>query len=178
VIDEQTSRAYELSARADMLAQRGELEQARALMSEAARLDGTYSVRAELLGVADPRPVKVASSVRKLLRPFLLEAGFQCNPLGLANGDGIFERVRGTVTHSLLIGRHKLGGRLRVNAARYSDPSAVSYFDWRVTGIRTASLAYRTQRELEAVCGRWTQVLTQWVFPWLETGTDPGAPPR
>ena len=87
MIDEQTSRAYELSARADMLAQRGELEQARALMSEAARLDGTYSVRAELLGVADPRPVKVASSVRKLLRPFLLEAGFQCNPLGLANGD-------------------------------------------------------------------------------------------
>lgn len=52
IIDEQKHKAYVLSVEADMARAQGDLEQARSLMSQAAALDATYSIRAEWMGMA------------------------------------------------------------------------------------------------------------------------------
>ena len=168
-VNEVATRAYELSVRADRLLDQGDLAQAKTLMTEAAMIDGTYAVRAELLGVPDTRRVRVNPAVKKLVVPFLTDAGFLQNPLGLAYGDRIFERSRSSNTHFLFISRTKFRQVLGTLAGRYSNPSDVVYFDWRLTNVQSGALAYRTQREVEAVCTRLTELLAQWVFPWLDS---------
>jgi hypothetical protein len=51
---------------------------------------------------------------------------------------------------------------------KYQDPSKVEYFDWHTIGMRSGTLAYKTQEELEAVCERWCNLITLHVIPWFD----------
>jgi len=172
-IDEKKLRSYELSVYADKAAAAGELERARSLMREAAELNAVYSIRAAYVGVEDQRRVRLTPSIRRLLLPCILEAGFLPDPPGRWKETSTIQRHRAGYTHSLSLGRVKFGGRLAVLVARWADPSSVSYFDWHRLNMREGALAYRTQTEVEAVCVKWREILKTAVFPWFDSGIYP-----
>ena len=169
-IDERKSRAYELSVYADKAVAGGDIARARDLMAQAAELDGTYAVRAALVGSVDQRKVRLAPTIRRLLLPGIFAAGFSTHPEGPWKEGVYLERQRGDFTHSLLIGRSKFGGRLGVDAVRRTGPADVQRFDWHRLNMRSGDLAFRTQEEVEAVCIRWREIIELEVVPWLETG--------
>jgi hypothetical protein len=147
---------------ADKALAHGDLERARSLMSQAAALDSTYAVRAELIGTADSRAIRVAATVRRILVPFLVSQGFS------GESTSSFARERGDVKDLVLVGRDKFGGRLGLMGASTVGGGPAVYFDWRTVGNRTGSLAYSTQGEIEAVCRRWCELLQSHLLPWFE----------
>jgi hypothetical protein len=161
------TRAYELSAKAEAARAAGDVERGQALIRQAAELDRTYSVRAELFGSSDPRRVQVSQSVRRLIVPALEANGFHPSAPGAWREGIYFERRVGAMTHNVLIGRDKFGGRLGLSVSKHADETNVIRFNWSDLGILTGTLSYRTQVELEAVCKRWTELLISNVFPWL-----------
>lgn len=166
-IDQQNLKAYETSVEADKLLAAGRVEDGRRVMAEAAALSAEYSVRAELFGVSDKRRISVTNTVRRKLVPFLTDAGFALQ-FGTEWSEGsVFVRRVGDVEQSIILGRTKFGKRLGVNAARWRDPQKVEHFSWAVAGLRSNALAYSTQRELEAVCGRWRELMTEHLWPWF-----------
>ena len=167
-IDRRHLDAYERSVRADKLVEAGRLQKARRAMAGAAALDGMYSVRAELLGEKDTRRVQVSGTVRRTIVPFLAAAGFDTDDGTRWSEGRILSRRRADVHQSLLIARHKFGQRLGVMTARRRDPSRVESYDWRLVGLRSGSLAYKTQLELEAVCARWCALISSRLWPWFE----------
>jgi hypothetical protein len=166
--DARQIEAYEKSVQAERLAAEGQLDEARELMVAAARLDLTYAVRAEFLGHSDQRKVEVAKTIRRTLVPFLLTAGFGVRGGGSWSEGSFLERkhARGRVD-AVLIGRNKFGHRLGVLGAR-QRPLGVEYFDWRTAGLRSGTLVYTTQHEVEIVCHLWRQLITEHLFPWWE----------
>lgn len=167
-IDEKKSRSYELSVYSDQAAAAGDLERARELMREAASLNATYSVRAAFVGSTDPRKVRLSPTIRKVLLPTILDAGFASVPGGPWKEGVVLERKRGRVTHSLYMGRSRFGGRFGMDVARFTSEADVERFDWHRLNMRDGELAFRTQEEVEAVCARWKEILESEVFPWLD----------
>ena len=169
-IDEKKHRSYVLSVNSDQAAAVGELERAKELMREAAGLNAVYSIRAQYVGLEDKRRIRLGPSIRRLLLPFILEAGFSPDPPGQWKENRFLQRHRAGYTHSLYLGRVKFGGQLAFTAARFSDASSVEYFDWHRLNMREGALAYRTQTEVEAACVRWRDILEDVVFPWFDSG--------
>jgi hypothetical protein len=167
-IDEKKKRSYELSVYSDKAAAAGDIEQARKLMHEAASLNAAYSVRAAFVGSKDPRKVRLSPTVRKVLLPTILGAGFESVPEGPWKEGARLERRRGGVTHQLYMGRSKFGGRFSIDVARFTSAADVECFDWHRLNMRDGDLAFRTQEEVEAVCARWKEILESEVFPWLD----------
>jgi hypothetical protein len=99
-------------------------------MIEAAVLDGRYSVRADFVGHSDERAVRVSATIRKLVIPPLLQAGFCCKEAGSWKRGVFLERTVGNVVHSLLPGVEKFGGSIGILAARVVGEK-VDYFNWR-----------------------------------------------
>lgn len=175
-IDQDGSRAYELSVKSDQAREAGNLALARELMVEAAALDGRYGVRAEFVGQSDTRAPRVASTLRKLLIAPLLQEGFRTrDDAPWKSGMPLERRVAG-VSQSLIPGVDKFGGAIGVMAWREAGGDG-SHFDWSGSSLRSARLNYRTQAELEAVCRRWHRVLTEEVFPWLAHGGQDSVDP-
>jgi hypothetical protein len=168
MVDQQKSEAYERSIQADTLLAQGRLDEARRAMAEAAALDGTYWVRAELIGRPDDRRIRVSSTVRRTLVPFLAAAGFATDEGGPWAEGRQLARSRAGARHVILLGRGKFGHRLGVGAARWRDAAQVEHYDWRAVGSRTGDLAYSTQLELEAVCARWQELIARHLLPWFD----------
>jgi hypothetical protein len=168
-IDQDKLDAYVKSIEADKLLAAGRLEDARLKMGEAAALDGTYFIRAELIGKEDTGRIRVSATVSKLLVPFLLESGFEVQGGGCWREGKFLNRHKSNVHGSLLIGRDKFGCLLCIGAARWRDPARTEHFDWRTVGIRSGCLAYKTQGELEAACARWCELISLHLFPWLDS---------
>ncbi len=167
-INTQAHEAFVKSVEAATMVAEGRLDEARALMAAAAALDLAYAIRAEFIGHSDSRKVAVSKTIRQRLVPFLQEVGFAVRGGGSWSEGNFLERSRADGTaDSVLIGRDKFGHQLGVMAARRRD-AGVEYFDWRTIGIHSRALAYVTQRELEAVCDRWRQLITVHVFPWWD----------
>ena len=174
-IDTLSMQAYERSVAAEKLVAQGRVDEGRELMAAAAKLDLTYSVRAEFIGKVDRRRVEVSRTVRRTLVPFLSAAGFGVKGGGAWSEGEFLERSgEGGVDDAVLIGRSKFGHRLGILAARRYR-SGVEYFDWKGIGLRSGRLAYATQQELEAACGRWQELISMHVFPWWDEagGTRP-----
>lgn len=167
-IDRKKLTGYERSIEADKLLAKGLIDEARIKMAEAADADKTYSVRAELIGRKDTRQIRVSTTVRLILIPFLTEAGFEVAESGKWAEGKFLRRTKDNVINSILIGRVKFGNGLSIMVAQYQDQSKVEYFDWCTIGIRSGTLAYKTQEELEAVCRRWCDLITLYVFPWFD----------
>jgi len=168
--DEAKHDAYVKSVESDNLLAMGRIDEARLKMAEAADLDKAYAVRAVLFGREDVRKIQVSAAVRRILIPFLAKAGFEVTGGGGWSEGKFLNRKINNVDHAILIGRDKFGKRLGVLAARTRDLGKAEYFDWRTVGIRSDSLAYKTQEELEAVCAWWCELLAQHVFPWWNEG--------
>ena len=171
-IDEKKVRSYELSVYSDKAAAQGDLDQAAELMRQAAALNRTYEIRAKFVGSADSRRVRVTATIRRLLLPPILDAGFSTHPDGPWAEGRVLQRTRGPFTHSLLLGRHKFGKSLGVMASRHSVDTGAAHFDWRHLNFRSGQLAYRTQAELESVCMTWLELLQTFVFPWFDAGAE------
>ena len=169
-INDRKLRSYELSIHADKAAAEGNLSRANTLMREAASLNRTYEVRARFVGSADRRRVRVTATIRRLLLPCILDAGFSTHPEGPWAEGRFLQRTRGAFTHTLLLGRHKFGKSLGVMASRHAVDVSVAHFDWRRLNFRSGELAYRTQEELDAVCMTWQKLLQTSVFPWFDAG--------
>jgi len=137
-------------------------------MAEAAGLDGAYAVRAELIGREDARKIQVSATVRKVLIRFLTEAGFAVDGDGGWSEGKFLKRRKNNAGQTVLIGRDKFGCRLGVTAARIPDSGKCEYFNLRTIGIRSDSLACKTQLELEAMCARWCELVERHVFPWWD----------
>jgi hypothetical protein len=167
-IDQKKHDAYVKSIEADKLLAMGRITEARRKMEEAAALDTTYAVRAEYIGREDTRKIRVSATVRKILVPFLAQAGFEVSDGGYWAEGKELSRENANTHHTILIGRGKFGHRLSILAARSGDAISPEIFDWRTVGIRSECLAYTTQEELEAVCLRWCDLLTLHVFPWFD----------
>ncbi len=167
-IDHKKLAGYEKSIEADKLLAKGLIDEARIMMTDAASADKTYSVRAELIGRQDSRKIRVSTTVRQIIIPFLTEAGFNVTEGGKWAEGKFLRRTKDNVINSILIGRDKFGNRLGIMVAQYQDQSKVEYFDWCTIGIRSGTLAYKTQEELEAVCKRWCDLITLYVFPWFD----------
>jgi hypothetical protein len=166
-VDKDGHEAYVRSVEADKLLAQGNVAEAQRVMAEAAALDGTYSIRAKCLGQPDSRRPRVSSTIRRIVLPVLVDAGFSVDGGGLwSDGCGLSREVDG-VAQSVLIGRHKFGHRLGVTLARYRSPGPAEYYTWRTIGIRSGSLAYATQLELEAVCTRWCELIREYGLPWF-----------
>ncbi|MBI9049570.1 MAG: hypothetical protein JEZ00_09130 [Anaerolineaceae bacterium] len=156
------------SVEADKLLALGQIADARASMAEAAALDRAYMVRAELIGQEDARKIRVSTTVRKILIPFLSEVGFAVSD-GQRWAEGNFlNRTIGGMQHSILIGRSKFGYQLGLMAAKWQHAHKVQHFDWHIAGLRSGTLAYKTQAELEVVCDRWRDLITRYLYPWFE----------
>ena len=168
-IDEQKHRAYVLSVEADALIAAGRFDEARRLMQQAAVIDGAYSIRAEHVGQFDKRTVRVSTAVRSLLIPWLSSKGFNVDDGDPWSEGKFLRRVARSSSQSLVIGRVKFGHALSVLAARIVLNDPADYYDFRKLNLRSGSLAYKTQTELEAVCVRWREILEQHVLPWLES---------
>jgi hypothetical protein len=173
-MDEAKHSGYIKSVEAEKLLALGKLDEARLKMAEAAELDRTYAVRAELIGREDGRRLRVSATVRKVIIPFLTKAGFEVDGGGGWSEGKFLKRRKNNAEHAVLIGRDKFGYRLSVMAARITESGKCEYFDMRTTGIRSGSLAYKTQTELEAVCTRWCELIARHVFPWWEAGRAGG----
>ncbi len=168
-IDQKKLQAYEKGVAADKLLAMGRMKEAQLMMAEAASLDGAYAVRAELLGRPDGRRPRIEATVRKILVPFLVEAGFAIADNGPWTAGKMLNRRRGDCRHMILIGREKFGHMLGVMAMRQREGGKSEYFDWCSACIRSGGLAYATQTELEAVCARWCDLIALHLFPWLDT---------
>ncbi len=173
-VDQARCDAYVKSVEADALASQGRLEDARRAMLEASALDRCFSVRAELLGKPDGRRVQVSRTVRRVLVPFLIGVGFQVEGADRWSEGHFLSRIRGAAHGSVLIGRDKFGHQLGLLAARWREPTAVQYFDWKAIGYRSGTLAYRTQSELELVCSRWCALISAHLMPWFEENERAG----
>lgn len=167
-IDRNKLDAYLKSIEADKLLATGRIDEARHKMAEAASLDKAYVVRAELIGREDARKIRVGATVRRILIPFLTEADFEVAGGGHWSEGKCLGRKKNNVHNTILIGRDKFGNMLGILAARRRDPGKPEYFDWRTVGIRSGSLAYKTQEELEVVCTRWCSLLSLHLFPWFD----------
>ena len=166
--DQAKHDAYVKSVESDNLLAAGRIDEARLRMEEAAGLDKAYAVRAVLFGRKDARKIQVSTAVRKLIIPFLAKAGFEVKAGGSWSEGKFLIRRKNNAEHAVLIGRDKFGNRLGVLAARTPASGKCEYFDWRTLGIRSDSLAYKTQEELEAVCAWWCELIGQHVFPWWD----------
>ncbi|MBN2086388.1 MAG: hypothetical protein JW748_14305 [Anaerolineales bacterium] len=173
-IDEAKLAGYEKSVEADKLLAAGRIGEARQKMAEAAELDKAYAVRAELIGREDARKIRVGAAVRKILVPFLVQAGFGIDGGGGWSEGKYLKRRKNKAEQTVLIGRDKFGYRLSVLAARIPDSDKCEFFNLRTIGIRSDSLAYKTQAELEAACVRWCELIERHIFPWWEEGRAPG----
>ncbi len=169
-IDQDKADAYVKSVEADKLLAAGRSGEARLKMAEAAALDKTYSVRAELIGREDTRKIRVGDAVRRILVPFLAEAGFEVSGGGRWSEGKPLNRNKNGMHNALLIGRDKSGSLLGISAARWRDPNNVEHFNWRAAGIRSGCLAYKTREELEAACSRWRDLINLHLLPWLDAG--------
>jgi len=157
--------AYELSARADGLLRRSDLENARTLMQRAAELDATYVVRARFFGRTDPRPARVTSTFRRRVAPFLEGHGFKPIEPGPWREGVWYTRVRGDATHTLGPGRHEFGHRFGFIAARHRKGGQAEYFDWQGSGNHTGAVAYTNQQEFEEACLVLIDLLRLHAFP-------------
>lgn len=168
-INTQGRDGYEKCVKADKLVAQGRLEEARELMLAAAAIDRTYAVRADLIGQADGRRIEVVKTVRRILVPFLGDIGFKVRGGGPWSEREFMERSGAPGScDSVLIARSKFGHRLGVMATR-ERASQVEYFDWQTVGIHSGTLAYSTQREVEAVCELWRSLISEQVVPWWES---------
>lgn len=166
-IDHQKLRGYELSVQADKFIQAGLFNEAHEVLKKAAESDATYYVRALSVPEPDERKIQVSVTVRKLLIPPILGRGFK-TPDGTAWKKGVvLERVAEGIRNSLYIGRQKFGHGLGVDACKQSDEGIVQRFDWRTINLRTGTLVYKTQKELESVCLHWVTLLETHIFPWF-----------
>jgi len=162
------TKAYELYARAETLESKGDLEQARKMMIEAADLDKSYSIRATYLGQTDVRRISPTSTIKRLLIPCLFEKGFFPREGGKNWNPGKTLIRHGTnVEHFIIIGIPKFGRSISVLASKCEPGGEAKYFEWTVVGILTGSLAYSSQTELEASCQKWLELINSHVFPWL-----------
>ena len=161
-IDEVKSKAYTLCAQADNALRDGSPEAGKTLMAEAAALDATYAIRAEHFGVSDERTVRVAPAIRRILKPALEARGFT------EESRNFFVRHRARALDSIYVGRDKFGGRLGLMVAVCVGKSPALYFDWKLIGNRSGSVAYKTQLEVESACEYWLATIRTHVLPWLE----------
>jgi len=167
-IDQNKHDAYVLSVEADKMLAEGYINEARLKMSEAANLDKAYAVRAELIGHEDKRKIRVSSTVRRIIIPFLIEADFKIKDnVHWSEGKDLQRKIN-DVNNVVLIGRDKFGNRLSILAAKWKDPKEVEYYDWHSIGMRSGSLAYKTQEELELVCRRWCEIINIHILPWFD----------
>lgn len=165
-------KAYELRVEADKAREQGNISQAADLLRQAAELDATYSVLAELIDSQTPfqRP-RVESTVRRLLVPHLAALGFEVPSDGPWKEGQMLTRQRPRGQESVYISRTKSGGMLRLLASRTVGDD-VTYFDTKQIDIRSGALAYRSQEELESVCTRWREIVTRHIVPWFDGATD------
>lgn len=173
-IDHDKLVAYELSVAAEKLLAAGDMDAAQLKMGQAAALDKTYLIRAKLLVEVDSRKVQVNTTVKRILIPLFSEAGFGTQSgKRWTMGDGLNREQNGWY-HSIHVGKGKFGKRLGILAAKWQNPAEVAYFNWCELGIRTDSLAYKTQQELEMVCQYWCQLCRDSLFPWFDNNAGTG----
>jgi hypothetical protein len=163
-----TATAYELAAHADNALRAGNLDKARKLMAKAAELNGGYAIRAAHLGEEDWRRMSVGRTlVRVIVKP-LVAAGCTIEPLGKWSSTSYLVRHSPPWHMSLFMGPVKFGKALGVNAARWTDPKELEYFQFADVGLPFGQINYTTQTELEEACLQWRDVLLISVLPWGE----------
>jgi hypothetical protein len=171
-IDQENVRAYELSVEADRLLAAGRVEEGRRVIERAAAVSKEYEIRARFFGVQDTRKIQVSKTIRKIVVPFLMDAGFTLQFGQKWSEGGMFQRLVPDWEHSVSIGRTKFGHGCGVLAACWRDPRKVEYFNWRPVGMLSGTLAYKTQGELEAACQRWCELMSAHLFPWFALHED------
>jgi hypothetical protein len=165
---ESVSSAYHKAVEADNALAQGRLEDARSLMAEAAAIDPTYALRAELIGREDGRKIAVRRTVRKTVVPFLAEHGFVDAGDKWCTGARVMRSHGETYDEVALVGG-KFGKILAVEGSLWwtDRRKGAEHFNWSSVGLRGGAFAYATQLELEAVCSRWRVLIAEHLLPWF-----------
>lgn len=161
-----TARAYELAAYAGNALKTGDVTEARRLMTEAARLDGAYQIRAAHIGEQDQRKITPARSLAKLVIAPLLALGCEVRPSGKWASGSYLVRERHPWALTILLGVRKFGHGIGVNAGRSLGGGPAEWFPFGSIGLPSAQIVYSSQQELERACGLWRELLSRHVLPW------------